>query len=175
MDLQQLLINYTPFDDTESLSKAKMLEFINSCNNPFSREQTAGHFTGSAFLLNSTQDKFLLMHHAKLDIWLQPGGHCDGDHNVLNVSIKEAQEESGIMAIEPVSNTIYDLDVHLVPANSKHPAHYHYDVRFLLKSLHDELVPNEESKELRWINQDLSNSGDIELHESIIRMINKFF
>ncbi len=39
----------------------------------------AGHFTASAFLLNHDQTKFLLMHHKKLNKWLQLGGHCESD------------------------------------------------------------------------------------------------
>jgi 8-oxo-dGTP pyrophosphatase MutT (NUDIX family) len=104
--------------------------------------------------LNKTGDKALLMHHTKLNNWFQLGGHCDGDSNVLQVAVKEAQEESGINAIEPVNQDIFDLDVHLIPANSKEPEHYHYDIRFLLQVTSDEVViQNRESKELRWISK----------------------
>ncbi len=44
----------------------------------------------------------------------QLGGHCDGNHDALAVAIKEAQEESGIMGIEPVSRAIFDIDIHLI-------------------------------------------------------------
>ena len=47
------------------------------------------------------------MHHTKLDRWFQLGGHCDGEANVLAVALKEAQEESGIMDIAPVSFEIF--------------------------------------------------------------------
>ncbi len=50
------------------------------------------------FSLNNLGDKVLLLHHAKLDKWLQPGGHCDGDPDVLRVALKEAEEESGLKA-----------------------------------------------------------------------------
>lgn len=176
MDLYQLLVAYNPIFETELESKRLMLSFLNDYENPFSREQRAGHFTGSALLLNSDMQKFLLMHHTKLDLWLQPGGHCDGDDNVLRVAIREAKEESGIVDIEPMSSEILDLDVHLIPATAKEPAHYHYDVRFLLKTVGDDtLIQNEESKELRWIERDLKNAKDITMDKSVIRMIRKAF
>jgi 8-oxo-dGTP pyrophosphatase MutT (NUDIX family) len=111
------------------------------------------------------------MHHRKLDKWLQPGGHCDGDENVLNVAIKEAQEESGIQSITPITEDIFDVDVHLIPANSRDEAHYHYDVRFLLKAGVDRLIQNHESKELRWV--ELSNYQELDLMPSIQRLAHK--
>ncbi|HJD64773.1 MAG TPA: palindromic element RPE3 domain-containing protein [Rickettsia endosymbiont of Diachasma alloeum] len=71
----------------------------------------AGHFTASAFLLNSDQTKFLLMNHKKFNKWQQLGGHCESD-NILAEAIREAQEESGINEIEAVSNNIFDIDVY---------------------------------------------------------------
>jgi 8-oxo-dGTP pyrophosphatase MutT (NUDIX family) len=113
------------------------------------------------------------MHHAKLDRWLQLGGHCDGDVDVLAVAIKEAQEESGIIGIKPVSPEIFDIDIHLIPANKNEQEHYHYDVRFLLQVTSDEeIVSNRESKELRWIKKDSSQLPTNEL--SVIRMFKKW-
>lgn len=171
-----MLVAYQPSISLEIESKARMLKFLTDYKNPFSRDQLAGHFTASAFVLNSDMDKFLLMHHAKLDLWVQPGGHCDGDEDVLMVALKEAQEESGIKELAAVSNDIFDIDVHMIPGNAKTPSHYHYDVRFLLKAIGDDtLSKNEESKELRWIDKDLKNAADIVLEESILRMMNKVF
>ena len=117
--------------------------------------------------------KALLMHHNKLDIWVQVGGHCDGNPNVLEVAIKEAQEESGINGIEPVSEEIFDIDIHLIPGNTREKEHYHYDVRFLLQVTSDEqIVQNRESKELRWIGKKLTSLPT--QNPSIIRMFNKW-
>jgi 8-oxo-dGTP pyrophosphatase MutT (NUDIX family) len=113
------------------------------------------------------------MHHTKLDKWFQLGGHCDGHSDVLAVAIKEAQEESGIVGIEPVSNKIFDIDIHLIPANPKEKEHYHYDVRFLLHVIsNEEVVQNNESKELRWIGKTrtaLPTTG-----RSVTRMFDKW-
>ena len=150
-----------------------MLEFLHTCENCFFRECQVGHFTASAFLLNQKKDKTLLMHHTKLDKWLQLGGHCDGDHNVLQVAIKEAQEESGIHTIKALSKQIFDIDIHLIPQFKSIPAHYHFDVRFLLYSEKDEpVVSNKESKELKWFSKDISELPT--KNPSIMRMFNKW-
>ncbi|WP_375359401.1 NUDIX hydrolase [Candidatus Tisiphia endosymbiont of Neophilaenus lineatus] len=116
MNLRESIKNYV--SNFQEEYKERMLDFLDNCKNPFSRETKEGHFTASGFLLNSDKTKFLLMHHRKLDKWLQPGGHCDGNNNILAVAIKEAQEESGILEIEPISRQIYDIDVHLIPSNT---------------------------------------------------------
>lgn len=91
------------------------------------------------------------MHHRKLGLWMQLGGHCDGDPDILQVAIKEAQEESGIVAIAPVCSEILDLDIHEIPACAGEPAHLHYDVRFLLQAQEEvEAVQNHESLSLKW-------------------------
>lgn len=153
-----LLDEYQPLDQDEQTYKEQIIEFITNHDDCFKRSQTKGHITGSAFLLNKQGSHVLLMHHKKLDDWFQLGGHCDGQEDVLAVAIKEAQEESGITAIEPVLTSIFDIDIHRIPANSKEQEHYHYDIRFLLQVTSDEQVQqNSESKELRWIDQSMEN------------------
>src|SRR5579885_626286 len=150
-NLLQALNNYKPSPE-EQLFKNNMIDFIEQYENCFERTLAIGHITASAWIINKENTKALLMHHAKLDKWFQLGGHCDGNPNVLEVAIKEAQEESGIQNIMPVNTEIFDIDIHLIPANAKEQAHYHYDVRFLLRVMSDEkIVQNNESKELRWI------------------------
>lgn len=152
-----LLDRYEPWQE-EVRYKDDMIAFIKQHPDCFERSLTVGHITASAWLLNKDATQALLMHHAKLNRWFQLGGHCDGDSDVLQVAIKEAQEESGIADIVPVSTDIFDIDIHLIPANAKEAAHYHYDVRFLLQVMGDQqIVQNSESKELRWIGKDSSS------------------
>jgi 8-oxo-dGTP pyrophosphatase MutT (NUDIX family) len=168
-----MLQSYNSIFAEENLHKTQMLDFLTNTKEPFSRQNKKGHFTASAFLLNTTASKFLLMHHRKLQKWLQPGGHCDGDSDVLSVAIKEAREESGINQIKSVTPNIFDLDVHLIPPSAKDPAHYHYDVRFLLQTVdNDCLVQNHESNKLEWVNFD--DLQQFQISESVIRMITKF-
>jgi 8-oxo-dGTP pyrophosphatase MutT (NUDIX family) len=172
-NLLKMLENYHSTDIGERLFKKQMMEFITNNRDCFERSLTIGHITASSWLLNKDHSKALLMHHTKLDKWFQLGGHCDGNSDVIEVAIKEAQEESGINAIEAVNPFIFDIDIHLIPENSKEKAHYHYDVRFLLHVVSDEqIVQNKESKELRWIGKDYSELPTD--RESVVRMFNKW-
>lgn len=168
-----LLQEYASSYPEELIIKKRMLDFIMQYPDCFERSLEVGHITGSAWLLNSDGSKALLMHHAKLNIWVQLGGHCDGDSDVLAVAIKEAQEESGIANIIPVSDKIFDIDIHLVPERKHEKEHYHYDVRFLLKVVgNQDYSKNSESSELRWV---LKDYDALPTHDvSILRMFKKW-
>jgi len=171
--LIELLEEYFPIANEELLCKEQMIDFVKKYNNCFDRSLSIGHVTASAWLLNNDKSMALLMHHAKLDKWIQLGGHCDGNPDVLAVAIKEAQEESGIQNISPINKKIFDIDIHLFPATSQNKGHYHYDVRFLLQATGKEfIVQNHESKELRWISKDISKLPTTS--RSIVRMFDKW-
>lgn len=171
--LLTLLKNYHPAATEEIEYKERMIKFIHEHPECFERSLAVGHITASAWLLSKNRTQALLMHHAKLNRWTQLGGHCDGVADALQVAIKEAQEESGIMAIQPLSTAIFDIDIHLIPANIREAEHYHYDVRFLLGvASNEEVVQNAESKELRWISKNLSELPTSS--RSVTRMFDKW-
>ncbi len=162
----------SPFPEEEQY-KSRMLEFIRAHENCFERSLEQGHMTASSWLLNHDGSKSLLMHHAKLNRWLQLGGHADGNPDLIGVALKEAKEESGINNIRPLSPSIFDIDIHLIPENPKEKAHYHYDVRFLLRVETEETIQkNHESKELRWVGKDLNLLPTSE--PSVVRMFTKW-
>lgn len=172
--LLELLHRYVPLYPEEEEDKAHIIRFLENEPEAFERTLAKGHITASAWLLSRDGKQALLMLHRKLDKWLQLGGHCDGDSDVLSVAIKEAQEESGIREIVALSHDIFDIGVHLIPDNNKgEKEHYHYDIRFLLQVVSDEqVIQNAESKELRWIDM---NIKDLPTQErSIIRMVQKW-
>lgn len=170
--LLDLLQEYNP-TEPEAKHKQEIIDFINRYPNCFERSLEIGHITASAWLLNKDRSKALLMHHNKLDMWVQLGGHCDGNPDVLEVATKEAQEESGIENIIPISDKIFDIDIHLVPDYKNVKSHYHYDIRFLLQvNNNKDFVQNSESKELRWIGKNLLELPTEE--PTIIRLFNKW-
>lgn len=170
--LLTLLNHYTPTDPDEIAAKAKMIAFATTEAACFERSLEKGHFTASSWLLSKDGSKALIMHHSKIDKWVQLGGHADGDPDLLAVAMKEAQEESGIGGIKPLSTEIFDIDIHEFPARGGDPAHLHYDVRFLLQVTSDEdFVKNAESKALIWVAAD----GDLPTKaRSVTRMFEKW-
>lgn len=131
-----------------------------------------GHFTCSAWVLNAAGDSALLMHHAKLNMWLQPGGHCDGESDFIAVARKETEEETGLTNLTLLQPGIFDCDIHLIPARKNDPWHYHYDVRFLFQAAqHAILKKNHESHEIAWVplNEVLLKNTD----PSVVRLAQK--
>jgi 8-oxo-dGTP pyrophosphatase MutT (NUDIX family) len=124
--------------------------FLRSAPRVFEREHAVGHFTGSAWLVSADSDRVLLMHHRKLGLWLQPGGHADGDPDLARVALREAQEETGVIDLH-VEGGIFDLDRHSIPRRANEPEHWHYDVRYVVRAESDEsFTINEESHALAW-------------------------
>lgn len=148
--LEKKLEHFCAQNPGRKAAAQRILEFIRSTPNCFERSHTAGHITGSAWLLNPAGDKVLMTLHRKLKRWLQPGGHADGESDTLAVALREAEEESGISGITAVNGDIFDVDVHLIPARPGEAAHYHYDIRYLLRAPHEQFVISDESEALEW-------------------------
>ena len=125
-------------------------ELLGDAVDAFQRERLAGHFTASAWLVSADDARVLLTHHRKLGMWLQLGGHADGERDLKVAALKEAEEESGLagLSIEP---GIFDLDRHRIPEHKGVPEHWHYDVRYVVRAGTDEAyVVSDESHDLAW-------------------------
>ena len=84
-------------------------------------------------------------------MWIQLGGHSDGNPDSLDVAIREAQEESGIDAVKVISDGIFSIDVHEIPARKLEPKHLHFDVTYLLIAENEDYHVSEESHDLQWM------------------------
>jgi 8-oxo-dGTP pyrophosphatase MutT (NUDIX family) len=139
----------------------------------FQRDSFPGHFTASALVVNFDGSRVLLHHHRKLDRWLQFGGHCDGDDDIIRVARREALEESGIEGLALASERPFDLDIHEIPAHGGDPVHYHYDIRFMFIAPESAApVISEESHDLRWFTAEEALA--LPLDENLCRMIRKW-
>jgi 8-oxo-dGTP pyrophosphatase MutT (NUDIX family) len=157
----------------EISARDRMIALLDGTPDCFVRTSFPGHFTGSALVVNADGSQVLLHHHRKLDRWLQFGGHCDGDEDILRVASREALEESGIRGLVVASARPFDLDVHEIPARGNEPAHYHHDVRYMF--IAPELAApaaSDESHELRWFTA--AEAAALPIDESLRRMIRKW-
>lgn len=151
----------------------RMTAFVEQQPRCFQRSLAEGHITGSSWLVDSSLERVLLTHHAKLNRWLQLGGHADGDPDVLQVALNEAREESGIRDLQVWSPFMFDIDIHLIPARGSEPAHFHYDCRFVVQALTSEVYTvSEESHDLQWI--EVGDIATFTTEESMLRMARKW-
>lgn len=149
------------------------MDFVRREPECFSRCLAVGHITGSAWVVSRDGAEVLLTHHRKLDRWLQLGGHADGDADVLAVAFKEAEEESGLTDLTQVGSGIFDIDIHRIPERKGEPAHFHYDVRYVLRADGaTDYVVSDESHDLRWVA--LDEVETLTQEASMMRMVEKW-
>jgi 8-oxo-dGTP pyrophosphatase MutT (NUDIX family) len=169
-----LLNNYQTRFMEEAAYLNRALEFVAEHPNCFDRSLRPAHVTGSAWVVNPARTHALMLHHRKHDQWFQPGGHADGDADILRVALRETSEETGIEPdqIRLLHGNIFDLDIHAIPAIGDIQRHEHIDVRFLLE-IDDELpIPgNDESHEILWV--PLARVSRYNNNRSTYRMVEK--
>ncbi|WP_031525721.1 NUDIX hydrolase [Dyadobacter crusticola] len=170
--LLALLRSYQPLNEEENQMYVDTIAFVENNEDCFERTLLEGHVTASGWVLSADRLSILLMHHFKLNQWFQPGGHCDGDPDVEAVARKEVWEETGINDLILAKPGIYDVDVHLIPANKALPAHLHYDIRFAFVAPENaQIVINSESRDVQWI--PIPEVAAFNNSESIMRMVRK--
>ncbi|MBN8575464.1 MAG: NUDIX hydrolase [Cytophagales bacterium] len=167
-ELIRFITGYTSSYAEEESFKQDFLNLL-AASGCFERTHLPGHITGSAWIVDPLRKAVLLVHHAKLNKWLQPGGHADGDENIRRVALREAEEETGLHDFKVVTELPFDVDIHLIPERKDFPAHYHYDVRFLIEvSQQQQLIVSEESHDVKWI--PLAELEAYTTEQSVLRM-----
>ena len=122
------------------------------------------HFCSSVWIITSTTPKkILLIHHKKLEKWLQPGGHIEKFENPVQTAIREIKEETGL-SIESLRKGIKVIDnegtfipvpkfimEQTIPKADNQPMHYHIDIQYVVKLPEQKLLINKkESRNIGW-------------------------
>lgn len=166
------LSSYQPLDPRERGFRARMQQLLESPA-PTSRRQFApGHLTASAFVLSPEGDALLLILHKKLGIWVQPGGHIEpGDVSLEAAARREAAEEVGIELPRVDAATIFDVDIHTIPARKDEAEHDHFDVRFCFRAASRRFEASDEVVMARWA--ELAHLEQLTTDESVLRAARK--
>lgn len=170
-------LEFWPQDRPDQVERYR--EFVSTNPNCCLRSHLVGHCTGSAFIVSPDYRLALLLFHPYLKRWLQPGGHADGNPDLLEVARREAHEETGLafdhfFAVELAAGRAVplDLDIHQIPERGAEPAHFHYDLRFLLIADPTlELFPERPEMLLQWI--PLEEVRELTDEESVLRLVRK--
>jgi 8-oxo-dGTP pyrophosphatase MutT (NUDIX family) len=174
-DRQRLITfiqQYTPFDAKEAIHQASVLDLLKTCPCPLDRyNYEPGHITGSAWVVAEATNQVGLIYHHRLACWIQPGGHVDaGETDLVTVTLREVEEEMGIR-VNPSEMTLFDIDVHPIPATAVHPMHFHFDIRFLCRVEVQAIAAGSDAEAGRWFS--VSELCQIGMDDSMHRMLDK--
>jgi 8-oxo-dGTP pyrophosphatase MutT (NUDIX family) len=155
LDPKQVAAVARSFHDDGDGQAAKSVDLIvmllESSPEPFSRHQfTPGHITCSGLVLAG--DRFLIVHHRRLNRWLLPGGHVEAiDSSIEAAAAREVLEETGV---EVSGGLIAGADVHGIPSNGREPYHLHHDLLFAFRTGETSVRVSDESHAVVWCGPD---------------------
>lgn len=123
-----------------------------------------GHIVAGGFIYAKEENKFLVLYHNDLKMFLYPGGHIDSnDVNILTAAKREIAEETGLNDLEQLivsDNELIpiDIDTHKIGYNERLnlPEHYHFDFRYLfvVDKIQDIKTDEDEMSGYKWISLD---------------------
>lgn len=168
MMLKDQIQAYSPYNEQEANDKRIMLQYIDQNDDVLTRNNEIAHFTASAWVLNPSENKILMIYHNIYQSWSWTGGHADGEEDLLSVAIREVQEETGIQHVVPVTDDIFSLEIITVDGHMKKgkyvSSHLHLNVTYLLKAAEDEtlVAKPDENSGVKWMDIDEAVSASNE-------------
>ena len=111
-----------------------------------------GHFTASGFVASPDRRCLLMIHHARLEKWLQPGGHIEPDDETLEAAARrEVTEETGISELSRLRSGILRIHAHAIPPRADEPCHTHIDLALGFVSATFDIGPIDEVLDAAWV------------------------
>lgn len=89
---------FVPYNEQEEADRRQMLADMDCFSDLLTRENATAHFTASCWIVNPDRKKVLMAYHNLYQSWAWLGGHADGEADLLSVALREANEESGVLA-----------------------------------------------------------------------------
>lgn len=181
MELMRQIETYVPFNEQEERDRQLILRCLKEQRDIFLRENPLAHMTASAWVVNRTRTKVLMIYHNIYDSWSWLGGHADGEKNLLSVAVREVQEESGIREVRPVSGEIYSLEALTVDGHVKRgqyvSSHLHLNVTYLLEASEEESlkIKPDENSGVSWfgLEEAVEASSELWFREHIYKKLNE--
>ena len=155
MPLTEVLDAFTPRSIEEANDVERIRQLV-AQGDPWPRSLPV-HATGSAVVVHPPTRRVLLRWHARMQAWLQVGGHGDaGETDPYVVAVREAEEETGLHDLTPWPNpslaTLVQVAIVPVPASKREPAHEHADFRYgLATHSPEDATPESPGARLIWL------------------------
>lgn len=172
--MRKMLINilksYLLIFPKEKEKLSKLVDFLktNTDFNITNWNNFDGHVVAGGFIYSKKENKFLVLYHDDLKMYLYPGGHIDSnDKDPLYSSKREIFEETGLCELKQFKiseNELIpiDIDIHKIDYNQRLnlPEHYHFEFRylFMIDRISDIKIDYDELSDYKWISiEELSN------------------
>ncbi len=144
-----LLSDWRAPDAAQDALRHAVLAFVLARPDACRRECVPGHVTASALVLDHTGERVLLTLHPRVGRWVQLGGHCDDDDDIVSAALREASEESGIAGLR-IAPELAAVHVHPVTCSLGVPTR-HLDLQFVAHApAGAQIAISGESDDLRW-------------------------
>ena len=166
MNESTILKEYLLVFPDEHERQQKLIEFLSNYkdNDATDWNNFDGHIVASGFVYSIKENKFLVLYHKDLKMYIYPGGHVDSsDDSILSAAKREVYEETGLVNLNILSFTNnkfipIDIDTHYIDYNERLnlPKHLHFDFRFLftIDHIEDVCIDTLESENYKWIDID---------------------
>ncbi len=161
MTLKETIEGFAPQCEQEVQDRRMMLTYLSLFpDDILTRANEIAHFSASAWVVNPARDRVLMLYHNIYKSWSWPGGHADGEENLLGVALREVQEETGIKRLRPVTEQLYSLEILTVCAHIKRGKyvvpHLHLNLTYLLEADDSQDIRSkpDENSAVRWFGLD---------------------
>ena len=154
--LREQIETYIPFNEQEMRDRQVMLRIMDSCDDYLLRSNEIAHFTASAWIVNRSRSKVLLVYHNIYNSWTWTGGHADGEENLLQTALRGVREETGLNNIKSVSREIFSIEIIPVSGHIKSgryvSSNLHLNVTYLVQADENEItrIKEDENSDIGW-------------------------
>lgn len=160
MTLEKLIESYVPFNEQEREDKRLMLKYVRENEDILLRSNETFHMTASAWVTDPAHEKILMLYHNIYNSWSWPGGHADGEEDLLSVALREVEEETGISDLRAADEKPLSLEILTVNAHYKKgryvAPHLHLNLTYLIEANDAQAlkVKPDENSALKWFGLD---------------------
>lgn len=138
---------WSPPDAAQAVLRAEYVAHLDANPDGVWRTCLPEHVTASAIVLDEQATSTMLVLHAKLGLWVQPGGHCEaGDASLAQTALREGREETGLGELR-----LHPAPVRLSRHGAPCGAQTHFDVQYaVFAAQHACPTVSAESHDVRW-------------------------
>lgn len=154
--IQEDIRAFAPGNEEEASSRDAIISALDSGKPLFGREWPC-HFTASAWVVDPTRTKTLMVYHNLYRSWSWIGGHADGDECLARVAARELEEETGVANAKLAQPGLFSCEVLTVEGHVKRGAwvesHLHLNATYLFEAdSRDPLrIAPDENSGVKWL------------------------